>query len=644
MIKYTKELKSKLFRKLNDYPNAFTSKDDGWYNGIINFLNNIWDLKGIPRVSEDDRWNNAYDDAVQHLVNNPEDWTFEQTFIDYFKLLEKDEDYTKFLETVVHPDFRNDLQEIEFYVSVINSELSSINYTLAVSDYEGDLPIYILRENKKNDKINVLENSIPFIVGSHSHINEYPYFYLKTNDWDDYGSETTFRLFYYINSQEVEKIGDVKITNGESDKTREVIEKQFTTLDDSFCSLGQEQEYYENLQRIFSSRLTSVLFALKDAAYFVEINDKFSSNHIYRDSLTRGDEAEQLSRNIKLILEGRSLENKYNFTYTFTPNYASTPVDINLEFNDTLDFSDRIFAIIGKNGAGKTQLITNLPIDISESKADAFKPQKPIFSKIIAVSYSVFDSFKKPNEKIDFNYVFCGLLNDDKTLPSKIEKNQKLIEACKKITYHKRIEKWQDVLSKFIDNDVLDDAFIINEFLFGYGNDEGIEVNEANLIQIVDKLSSGQSIMLEIMTKIIANIRYDSLILFDEPETHLHPNAISQLISSIYELVESFDSYCLITTHSPIIIQNIFGKNVYVMEKDNNTPIIRKIGVESFGENLTVLTEDVFSNSEINKQYKVILDKMIERYYNYETILEKLENDNLPLSLNAKIYIKSKLI
>ena len=150
--------------------------------------------------------------------------------------------------------------------------------------------------------------------------------------------------------------------------------------------------------------------------------------------------------------------------------------------------------------------------------------------------------------------------------------------------------------------------------------------------------------MLEIMTKIIANIRYDSLILFDEPETHLHPNAISQLISSIYELVESFDSYCLITTHSPIIIQNIFGKNVYVMEKENNIPFLRKIGVESFGENLTVLTEDIFSNSEINKQYKVILDKLIERYYNYEIILEKLENDNLPLSLNAKIYIKSKLI
>jgi ABC-type multidrug transport system ATPase subunit len=644
MVKYTKELKSKLFRKINIYPNAFNAKDDGWYNGIINFLNNIWDLKALPRVSPDDRWDNAYDDAVQHLVNNPKDWTFEQTFIDYFKLLEKDEDFTKFLETVVHPDFRNNLQEIELFVVLINAELSSINYNLAVSDYSDNLPIYTLRKRKENDKIDILENSIPFIVdGFNSENLEYPYFNLSSNNWDDYGSETLFHLYYKRSNHDSEKIGGIKITNGENDITREVIDKQFTSLANTFCSLGQDEDYYKNLQRIFKHKLSSILFALKDAAYFIEINDKFSSNSIYQYSLTRGDYAEQLSRNIKSILEGINLEDKYKFIYNFTPNYSSTPVDIDLNFNDTLEFSDRIFAIIGKNGAGKTQLITNLPVDISESKENSFKPHKPIFSKIIAVSYSVFDNFEKPNHKVDFNYVFCGLLNNDKKFPSKIEKNQIILEAYSKIKYHNRIFKWKNILSNFIDEVVIEDVFVSNS-LRGVGDENELMLNEAKFIAVIDKLSSGQSIMLEIMTKIIANIRFDSLILFDEPETHLHPNAISQLISTIYELVESFDSYCLITTHSPIIIQNIFGKNVYVMEKENNVPFIRKIGIESFGENLTVLTEDVFSNSEINKHYKVILDKMIERYCDYESILEKIENDKLPLSLNAKIYIKSKLI
>jgi predicted ATPase len=640
MIKYSKELKSKIFKIINKNSNAFNVKDDGWNNGIILFLNNIWDLKAMPTVSEDDRWTNAYDDALQHLVNN-DDWSYEETFIDYFKLLEKDEDFTKFLETVVHPDFRNDLQETELYVALINVELSSINYTLAISNYKEDLPVYSIRRITKNDKIHILENSIPFVVDSYN--DTYPYFNLKSDNWDDYGNETSFHLYYHRDESDIEKIGDLKITNGESDRTLDIIDKQFKNLNDTFCSVGMDEDYYKNLQSIFKHKLSSILFALKDAAYFIEINDKFSSNTIYQYSLTRGDYAEQLSRNIKSILEGIDLDNKYKFIYNFTPNYSSTPVEIDLNFNNTLEFSDRIFAIIGKNGAGKTQLISNLPIDISESKKGAFKPHKPIFSKVIAVSYSLFDNFNKPNTKADFNYVFCGLLNDDKTLQTKIEKNQIILEAYGKIKHHNRIDKWKDVLSNFIDDEVIDHVFKSNS-LRAVDDENWHIINEANFIENIDKLSSGQSIMLEIMTKIIANIRFDSLILFDEPETHLHPNAISQLISSIYELVESFDSYCLITTHSPIIIQNIFGKNVYVMEKDNNTPIIRKIGVESFGENLTVLTEDVFSNSEINKHYKVILDKMIKLYFDYDTIMGKIENENLPLSLNAKLYLKSKLL
>jgi tetratricopeptide (TPR) repeat protein len=380
MIKYSKELKSRIFKIINKNPSAFNAKDDGWYNGIINFLNNIWDLKGLPRVSEDDRWSNAYDDAVQHLVNNPEDWTYEETFIDYFKLLENDDHFTKFLETVVHPDFRNSLEEIELYVTLINVELSSINYTLAVSSYKEDLPIYNIKEITKNNKIHILENLIPFVVDEHN--TEYPYFNLKSNNWDDFGSETSFNLYYYSGARNVEKIGDLKITNGESDRTLDIIDKQFTSLNDTFCSVGMDEDYYKNLQRIFKHKLQSVLHALKDAAYFIEINDKFSSNSIYINSLIRGDETEQISRNIRLILEGRSLDNKYAFTYNFTPNYSSTPIEIDLNFNSTLEFSDRIFAVIGKNGAGKTQLITNLPIDISESKERSFKPLKPIFSKV----------------------------------------------------------------------------------------------------------------------------------------------------------------------------------------------------------------------------------------------------------------------
>ena len=52
--------------------------------------------------------------------------------------------------------------------------------------------------------------------------------------------------------------------------------------------------------------------------------------------------------------------------------------------------------------------------------------------------------------------------------------------------------------------------------------EEKIKVNQARLVEIVDYMSSGESSLLFIFCNIVANIRYDSLILFDEPETHLH--------------------------------------------------------------------------------------------------------------------------
>jgi len=154
-------------------------------------------------------------------------------------------------------------------------------------------------------------------------------------------------------------------------------------------------------------------------------------------------------------------------------------------------------------------------------------------------------------------------------------------------------------------------------------------------------LSSGQSILLYIITEIVANIRYDAIILYDEPETHLHPNAITQLMNTIYELVNEFQSYCIIATHSPLIIRELLSKNVFVMERESNYPSLRKIGIETFGENLTVLTEEVFGNRSIPKQYKLILERLVNNGLSYDEIINELESDNVPLSLNARMYLKT---
>jgi ABC-type transporter Mla maintaining outer membrane lipid asymmetry ATPase subunit MlaF len=134
---------------------------------------------------------------------------------------------------------------------------------------------------------------------------------------------------------------------------------------------------------------------------------------------------------------------------------------------------------------------------------------------------------------------------------------------------------------------------------------------------------------------------YDSLILYDEPETHLHPNAVTQLMNTIYELVNEFQSYCIIATHSPLVIRELLSRNVFVVERHESQVSVRRVGMESFGENLSVLTEDVFGNKDIPKQYKAIIQGLVRNGATFDEIVAGLESTGSPLSLNTRVYLKT---
>jgi len=327
--------------------------------------------------------------------------------------------------------------------------------------------------------------------------------------------------------------------------------------------------------------------------------------------------------------------------YCFKPSFSSDRLDVSFNFGNIDDFSNRVYALIGKNGTGKTQLITSLPIHISEKKTDAFQPKIPLFSKVIAVSYSIFDTFKIPKKTARFNYVYCGLKNDKGEIMSEQGQIQRFHNTWKKIESLERINQWRRVLLNFLDEAVISEFIVIRENITSRKNK--YKVSLEGFRKARRKLSSGQGIILYVMTQIVANIRFDSLLLFDEPETHLHPNAITKLMNAIYSLVNEFESYCILATHSPLIIRECFSRNVFIMEKHENTPSIRKIGLESFGENLSILTDEVFGNKETESQYKKIIQSLAEKRMSFNDIVEYIESDGVPLNLNAKIYIKSIL-
>lgn len=636
----TTKVKRDLYNLIAKQDNPY---NEGQEHNIMEFLYRIWDLAEMP--SQDSRYKSADGDIHQHIINN-NDWDYDYLFLDRLKLLNDDETFRTYIETVVSPEFRTDEEEILTYVYLVNNLLESHNCILAVKEYTEDgLPLYSLqeKESRADFPTDIAPSNIPFFVVSRANrrikLDTYPCFLLVFNNgWNDFNRWTDFQLEFYESKTKFGSIGNVKIAHKEEQDTSKVIPEKFTALGPDFISLGQSDEYYYDLQKYLKHHFSGVLYALRDCAFFPEIHDKFERNTNFIKSLIRTDEAERTLREIKHKINGRDLENLYKFRFSFTPQYAERSIDIEFSFNNSLALPTRIYGIIGKNGAGKTQLMTHLPAMIAKNETELFQPYMPLFSKIIAVSYSSFDRFTIPSKTSSFNYVYCGLREKDGVLISERDLTLRFHRSWKKIVEQERSTKWRSILLNFLEQQIVDE-FVVSSGLANRANLYTVDIKGYNKVK--NKLSSGQSIMLFIITEIVAQIRLDSLLLYDEPETHLHPNAITQLMNTIYELAEEFESYCIIATHSPLVIRELFSKNVYIMERHENIPSVRRISMECFGENLSVLTEEVFGNKEVPKQYRSIIQGLVNEGKSYDDIINMLEDPEVPLSLNTRIFIKA---
>ncbi len=631
-----RELKSQVFNEIISLPNFLGKYEE--YDGILSFLSRIWNLKEMP--SEDGRFKNAYDDTYQHIVNN-NDWTIEYLFLERLNLIEGDEKhFILFLETIVNPTVRKNKEEILLYVTKINGIIQQSGFRLILTTYFEELPVYKYKANEEfNDlPIEILANDIPIYLSTNERERIYPCFVLGYDNWNDYGLRTLFDLTYYSQFNSYTIIGKTKIMKLGTNPTWDSLSESFTSLSNEYCSLGQDKSYYFRLKQVLKSNYTSFLLALRDVATFPRIYELFESDDIFKTSLIRGNDKERLARTIRFEIEGIPSNEYYKFNFTHKPPYAENTITLNFDFEYNTDFEHRIYALIGKNGTGKTRILSSLAKELSEKEPQTFTPRKPVYGKVFTVSYSFFDRFEIPNSDASFNYVYCGLKKSDNTWKTDDDLLAGFYQSVALIKKKNLENDWYKILSNFIIIDILDIAFekvedFINSYNYIFKEDKFNEIRKF--------LSSGQSIILFMVSEILSQVRYDSLILFDEPETHLHPNAISALLNTLFDLVKRFQSFCVIATHSPLIIQEIPARNIFVIERENNLAYTRSLERESFGENLTVITQEIFGNRETPRHFINLISELVSKGKSYEEIVTILETDNLPVTSNVRLYIKA---
>ena len=187
--------------------------------------------------------------------------------------------------------------------------------------------------------------------------------------------------------------------------------------------------------------------------------------------------------------------------------------------------------------------------------------------------------------KESFSYYIQNLLFD------LIASNTKLAQWELAIKFFE-FETWvEDIKSAFLDRDIIKED-----------------------LEKIDNLSSGQATILLYITKLVSSINQGSLVIFDEPETFMHPPMVKAFIRAVSELVDNNKAFCLMATHSPVIIQEIPHCNVYKLDSNHE---LTNIYYKTYGQNLDTLYKNIYGvelqqtgyNSFFNDRKKKIIEE-----------------------------------
>lgn len=605
---------------------------------VLSLISSLWNVYQRNSTGEDSRYNILGDEIDKHYFMN-DDWTQDKLYLSVLHILNDEQKLLRFVEGLIN------LHSDDAIIEELQKILEDENYQIINDD--GRLAICL----KENDLALEVDKKIPFIrcksnVTYYSDFDEedietpkeYECFMLTFNNrWNDYSFCTWFRL-YYKKGDKIDSIGQLKIMKREVKDTSKVLPDKFYRLDTDYCSLGCNLEYYSNMYRLFRDKAYVYLGELRDAALYGHIQEQFEKSSLFTSSLLRTNAAERALREGRFYVYGRNMEQAYSFAYHYEPRYdkeKESPVDIDFDFKYECEPYRRVIGLIGENGVGKSTLLNDIVKSFISKDKSAFLSLPPIMSKIMVMSFSPFDKFPPVPTDYTVEYHYCGLLKNESELYSQEEQiatfKRNLARIIKRGSADHLRRKWRRIMNAVIDKDTIDDFF-----------DDNDNLKNKNIDDFCQNMSSGESIYVYSLTEILANIRYDTLLLFDEPEQHLHPHAITVLMKAIYDVLEEFESYAIIATHSPLIVREMVSDNVYTLERIDNVLSAAKIGIECFGEDVSVLSDVIFKNMSDGKKYEHFVESVAKECdYNYAKIVERLKGAHNKLGMSMRLLIQT---
>jgi ATPase subunit of ABC transporter with duplicated ATPase domains len=131
-----------------------------------------------------------------------------------------------------------------------------------------------------------------------------------------------------------------------------------------------------------------------------------------------------------------------------------------------------------------------------------------------------------------------------------------------------------------------------------------------------------------------------TLVLIDEPESHLHPPLLSAFIRALSELLYDRNGVAIIATHSPVILQEVPRTCVWKITRHGASIATTRPDIETFGENVGILTREVFGLELHKSGFYRVLSEAVEKGGTFESIMEEYEGQ---LGFEAQALLRSLL-
>lgn len=456
-------------------------------------------------------------------------------------------------------------------------------------------------------------------------------FYLVNDNWNDYGFYTLYKLYYRdIDSKETE-IGFVKIGCKNQEEGSTILPPSFESVPEGYFSLGQEVKFYRRLRRLGDDVRIKCLMALNDLAYNEELYDEVIDEEVFRVSLLRELNKKVVTKQFRRIAHGGTVLTRFNFDYNISSNAA-----LHFEVEPESLPPTNIHIVIGTNGAGKTTTLKGI---IDGYLEDTLEED---FTNAIFISFSVFDKNGHYESNIvGKEYYYVGVKTEESKTKSQEDLKTEFYSSISRILSKKRhhyLHKMIEILSADYNLHNMGLNKILESFICTPQNKDSVDRCSALFSVIFDSLSSGHQIVLLSIAKIVELIVEKTLILIDEPETHLHPPLLSAFIRALSDITVTENAVAILATHSPVVLQEVPKSCVSIIRKYGERINIYRPRFETFGENVSILTEEVFGLEIPKTGFHTLLRKVVEDNPDYDTVLERFNNE---LSIEAKSIIRT---